>query len=187
MNQLYYFASQNHRMTLVWRNLKGHLIPILCHGQGCYPLDQSLNTFRDGASTTWSSGPQAHIASSCPAFRPLEPPNPFLWGVSQWVLFPFCNHSWDCSHPSAIPCRTTLDSHFTHFSSLSRSPWASLTSIVSTVLLSLVSSANLLMMHSVPQCKSLVTTTEEFVPVKLAKKGSLQMYAVVKRLSLPAK
>jgi len=32
--------SWNHGMACTGKDLKDNLVPVLCHGQGCHPLDQ---------------------------------------------------------------------------------------------------------------------------------------------------
>lgn len=61
-----------------------------------------------------------------PSFSPTEFSSLPLQGYSQWVLLPVCTHIWDCPDPGVAPwiwiCWTSLGLHWTHFSSLLRSP-----------------------------------------------------------------
>ena len=117
----------------------------------------------------WLSGLQVHIAGSCWASHPPVPPSPSPQGCSRTTLCPACNSVWVCPNPRAGPCAwpcwTSCSSRRPPLSSLSRSLWmASLPSSVSATPHSLVSSANLLRVHSVPLSVSPTKTLNSASP-----------------------
>ena len=124
-------------------------LPALCHPCFCSP------------GYCWPSGLQEHTAGSYPSFFPSGPPNCPPQSCFQGVL-PGCTHGVVHMGLPQTKC-SILDLallnlvRFTgpHFLSLPRSLWmVSLPSVVSTVPLSLLSSVNLLRVHSIPLCYS---------------------------------
>jgi len=47
---LFLLIQRNHRMAGVGRDLRVHLVPTSCHGQGCQPLNQTLDQAAHGPS-----------------------------------------------------------------------------------------------------------------------------------------
>jgi len=80
-------------------------------------------------------------------------------GYSQFILHPARIHVWDCPNPIPGPCAWPYSHHevWAHLLGLSRFlRMASLLSSMSALSPSLVSSANLLRLHSIPSSRSLI-------------------------------
>ena len=89
-------------------------------------------------------------------FSSINTPNPSPQGYSQAILYPTCMCAWGCPDPGAGPCPWPCWSSWGwlgiyRLSSLSSCLWIkSLPPSLSTAPLNLMSSANLLRMHSIP-------------------------------------
>ena len=132
-------------LIIEWPRLEGTSkikFQLSCHRQGHQPPDQALDQVALSCKSTLLAWVQFFI--------------PSLQGYSQGVL-PVCIYIKDYSDPSAEPCVNLIRFTQAHLLSLSRSFWmASLPFNVSTTQLSLVSSANLLRVHSSPSLMSLM-------------------------------
>lgn len=83
-------SSRNHRMLGVGGDLKDHLVPAACHGQGCHPLDQvaqglehpqgwgicSLLLVSRWAAATLRSGERCKRLLQNPLHLPVPPSSP---------------------------------------------------------------------------------------------------------------
>jgi len=109
----------------------------------------------------WPSVLRANIGGSCPAFHPPVPLSP-SWGCSQPLHPPACIDSGACPDPMQGLAFGLVELNVMRFAqahlySLSRFLWvASHPSGVSAAPLSLVSSANLLRVHSISLSMSLM-------------------------------
>jgi len=151
------------------RRTPGGLSPEQSRGAESPHLTCWTHCFGCSPGYGWSSGLRVHIVGSCPAFHPPVLPSPSRQGCSQSLHPPACIDTGGCPNSGAGPLHLTLLNlmRFTwaHFSRLSRSLWmASHLSGVSTAPLSLVSSADLLRVHSVPLSRSLMKTLSSTHP-----------------------
>ena len=114
-------------------------------------------------------GLQVDIASSCTIFHPPVHPSPSLQGCSQPLHSPVCTDTGDYPRPGTGTWHLTLfnftsftRAHFSHPSMSFQT--APLPSSIPTVLLSLVSSANLLRVHSILLSMSLLKIVNSIDP-----------------------